>query len=296
MGKVEGSYSLVIMTTDKLIAIRDPYGYRPLSIGSLDGNPVVASETCAFDHIHARFVRDVQPGEIVIFDKDGERSLQSREQHTLEEQQFCSFESIYFSRPDSLFGGRSIYEARDQMGQMLAKEHPIDADMVVPIPSSGTCAAIGYARARKIPFVMAFIRNYYISRSFIIPSPDGRERAVNLKLNLIEGLVRGKRVIVIDDSIVRGTTSNARVRAIREAGATEVHMLVSSPPIQHPCFYGIDFPDKDSLVAAHKTPQEIGEMLGVDSLHYLSEDGLREVLGPGHCMACFNGNRPRSKT
>jgi len=289
MEKVEGAYSLVIMTKDALIAVRDPHGFRPLSLGTLDGNPVIASETCAFDIIGARFERDVKPGEVVIFDKNGMRSLMARSQF---ERSFCSFEWVYFGRPDSKMGGRKVYNMRSAIGEQLAKEYPIKADIVVPIPDGGVWAAAGYAEAMGIKLVNAFVRNHYVGRSFINPTQTGRDKTVIFKLNLIPELVTGKSVIIVDDSIVRGTTSRLRVKKIKEAGAREVHVLISCPPHMHSCYYGIDFPDRSKLVAVSHTNEQIRKMLGVDSLGYLSREGLASILGPGHCMACWDGNYP----
>ncbi len=289
--QVEGAYSLVILTDNALIAVRDPHGFRPLSLGRLDDSWIIASETCAFDILNAKFERDVEPGEIVVIEKSGVRSLKT--DTALVPKACCAFERIYFARPDSILDGRSVYNTRIAMGKKLAEEYPIDADIVVPVPDSGNYAALGYAEARKIPFVMAFIRNHYVGRSFIDPKQSGRDRAVNLKLNLIPELVKGKRVIVVDDSIVRGTTSKARVRRVREAGAREVHMLVSCPPHRHSCFYGIDFPDPSKLAATKSSNEEIRQTLGLDSLGYLSETGLVEAIGHnGLCTACFNGKYP----
>ncbi len=289
MAKVEGAYSLVIMTEDSLVAVRDPHGFRPLSIGTLDGNPVIASETCAFDMIGARFERDVEPGEIVIFKENTVRSLQADDRPSTS---FCAFEKIYFARPDSNMGGKSIYDLRVEMGKRLALEYPIEADAVVPILDGGYHAAHGYAQARGIELVEAFVRNHYALRSFIKPTQAGRDLTVNFKLNLIPSLVKGKRVVIVDDSIVRGTTCRARVKKVRQAGAREVHLLVSCPPHMHPCYYGIDFPDPSKLIAANHTREQIRVDLGLDSLGYLSEGGLIEVLGPGHCLACWNGKYP----
>ena len=294
MEKVEGSYSIIIMTPDTLIAARDPHGFRPLSIGTLDGNPIISSETCAFDVISARFERDVEPGEVVVFhgNKMETHMLpRSNSEQTLEH--FCAFEKIYFARPDSIMDGKSVYSTRFAMGEKLAEEYPIDADIVVPIPDGGVCAAMGFAKARQMELVQAFVRNHYVGRSFISPTQSGRDVAVNFKLNLIPELVKGKRVVVVDDSIVRGTTSHARVKTLKAAGAREVHMLISCPPHKHPCHYGIDFPDPTKLIATKSSKEQIRITLGLDSLGYLSEAGLVATLGAkGHCLACFNGSYP----
>ena len=292
MKKVEGAYSLVIMTTDSLIAVRDPNGFRPLSIGKLGETWVIASETCALDAINARFERDVEPGEIVTIDANGLRSLKA-EIGVDTKPSFCVFEYVYFARPDSNLMGTNVYSARIAMGKKLAEEYPIEADIVVPIPDSGNCAALGYSEAREIPIVMAFTRNHYVGRSFIGSRQEERDRTVNIKLNLIPELVRGKRVVIVDDSIVRGTTSTARVKRIKAAGAKEVHMLVSCPPHKHSCFYGIDFPDPTKLIANRRSCEEIRQDLGLDSLGYLSERGLVEAVGSHDlCLACFNGEYP----
>jgi len=290
MDRVEGAYSLVIMTKDLLIAVRDPHGFRPLSLGMLDGNPVIASETCALDTIGAHFEREVDPGEIVIF--EGNKKPRTLTARSHPKKSFCSFEHVYFAHPDSIIGGRSVYSIRKEMGHQLAREHPIEADLVMPVPDSGICAALGYHEESGIQFDLAFIRNHYVGRSFIQPTQVIRDFDARIKLNLIVSLVKGKRVIIVDDSIVRGTTSRMRVKTIKEAGAREVHMLISCPPHRYPCYYGIDFPDRSKLVAANHTVEEIRKNLGLDSLGYLSEEGLSQILGPGHCMACWNGKYP----
>jgi len=291
--KIEGAYSLVIMTEKELIGVRDPYGFRPLCLGKLDGAWVLASESCALDLIHAEFIRDVAPGEIVVINKDGMNSLQAFPDQ--EQRAFCIFEYIYFSRPDSTIANRNVYQVRVEMGKQLARENPIEADVVVPVPDSGNCAALGYSLESGIPFEMAFVRNHYVGRSFLQPSQLIRDFDVRVKLNLIKELVRGKRVIVVDDSIVRGTTCKARVNNLKEAGAKEVHVLVSCPPHMHPCVYGIDFPDRSKLMAANYSLEQIRNYLNADSLHYLSHDGLVKATGlPANsfCMACFDGKYP----
>ena len=292
--KLEGAYSLIIMTENELIGVRDPDGFRPLCIGQLaNGAYVFSSETCALDLIEAKFVRDVEPGEIVIIDDNGLRSIQAFPEQ--EKRSFCIFEYVYFSRPDSNIAGRNVHKVRVEMGRELARENPIDADIVVPIPDSGNCAALGYALESGIPFEMAFERNHYVGRSFLQPSQLIRDFNVRVKLNLITDLVKGKRVIIVDDSIVRGTTCKKRVNSIKEAGAREVHVLVSCPPHKNPCVYGIDFPDRSKLMAANNTLEEICTYLNADSLNYLSEEGM--VRATGHpkasfCMACYDGNYP----
>src|SRR5437899_7423164 len=291
--RIEGAYSLVIMTEQELIGVRDPHGFRPLSIGRMGDGWVLASETCAFDLIHARFVRDVEPGEIVIINENGLRSIQAFPEHT--RRAFCIFEYVYFARPDSTIAERNVYKIRVEMGRQLAREHPIDADIVVPVPDSGNCAALGYSEESNIPFEMAFVRNHYVGRSFLQPTQLIRDFDVRVKLNLIAELVKGKRVIIVDDSIVRGTTCKARVNNLKEAGATEVHVLVSCPPHMNPCVYGIDFPDRNKLMAANHSLEEIRKYLNADSLHYLSQAGLVEATGlPANsfCMACYDGNYP----
>ncbi len=293
MRRIEGAYSLAIMTERELIGVRDPFGFRPLSLGRVDGAWVLASETCAFDLIHAEFVRDVEPGEIVIIDRNGLRSIQAFPEH--ERRAFCIFEYVYFARPDSTIANRNVYKVRVEMGRELARENPVDADLVIPVPDSGNCAALGYSLESKIPYEMAFVRNHYVGRSFLQPSQLIRDFDVRVKLNLINELVKGKRVIVVDDSIVRGTTSKSRVNNLKEAGATEVHVMVSCPPHMNPCVYGIDFPDRTKLMAANHTQEEIRQYLNADSLSYLSPEGMVRATGlPKHafCMACYDGNYP----
>src|SRR5438128_4019428 len=291
--RIEGAYSLVIMTEQELIGVRDPHGFRPLSIGRVGDGWVLASETCAFDLIHAGFVRDVEPGEIVIINKDGLKSVQAFPEQT--RRAFCIFEYVYFARPDSTIAQRNVYKVRVEMGRQLAREHPIEADIVVPVPDSGNCAALGYSLESKIPFEMAFVRNHYVGRSFLQPTQLIRDFNVRVKLNLIGDLVKGKRVIIVDDSIVRGTTCKARVNNLKEAGAKEVHVLVSCPPHMNPCVYGIDFPDRSKLMAANHSLEEIRSYLDADSLHYLSAEGLVKATGlptNSFCLACYDGNYP----
>jgi len=291
--RLEGAYSMVIMTEQELIGVRDPHGFRPLCIGKLENAWVLASETCALDLIHAKFVRDVEPGEIVIINKEGLRAIQA---FPLQERRaFCIFEYVYFARPDSTIASRNVYKVRVEMGRQLARENPIDADIVVPVPDSGNCAALGYSLESEIPYEMAFIRNHYVGRSFLQPSQLIRDFNVRVKLNLIPELVKDKRVIIVDDSIVRGTTCKARVNNLKEAGAKEVHVLVSCPPHMNPCVYGIDFPDRSKLMAANYSMNEIRKYLSADSLAYLSQDGMVKATGlPANsfCMACYDGNYP----
>jgi amidophosphoribosyltransferase len=291
--RLEGAYSLAILTEDELIGVRDPFGFRPLCLGKLDDGWVLASETCALDLIHAKLEREIAPGEIVIIDKKGPRFLQAFPFHT--ERAFCIFEYVYFARPDSNIMNRNVYKVRVQMGRELAREHPLEADIVVPVPDSGNSAALGYSYESGIPYEMAFVRNHYVGRSFLQPSQLIRDFHVRVKLNLITDLVRGKRVIVIDDSIVRGTTSKARVNNLKEAGAKAVHVLVSCPPHMNPCVYGIDFPDRSKLMAANHSLDEIRQYLDADSVGYLSEAGMVRATGlPANsfCMACYNGKYP----
>ncbi len=288
----KGAFSVLIMTKDKLIAVRDPNGIRPLTIGKLENAYVVASETCALDIVGAQHIRDVINGEIVVIEKEG---LRSKTWQMGEREAICVFEYIYFARPDSILHGRNVFEARSQMGKYLAKQNPTDADMVMPVPESGVPAAIGYAEESKIPFGEGLIKNRYVGRTFIQPSQEIRDLGVKLKLNPIRDAVRGKKVVVIDDSIVRGTTSRQMISLIREAGAREVHMRVSSPPNICPCFYGIDTATKAELIASNLSIEGIRKYLGADSLGYLSLDNLiRAVAIPKSnlCLACFNNEYP----
>jgi amidophosphoribosyltransferase len=291
--RIEGAYSLVIMTENELIGVRDPHGFRPLSLGKMGDAWVLASETCAFDLIHAKFVRDIEPGEIVIISKEGVKSIQAFPEQ--ERRAFCIFEYVYFARPDSTIAGRNVYKVRVEMGRQLAREHRITADIVVPVPDSGNCAALGYSLESGIPYEMAFVRNHYIGRSFLQPSQLIRDFNVRVKLNLIPELVKNQRVIIVDDSIVRGTTSKARVTSLKEAGAKEVHVLVSCPPHMNPCVYGIDFPDRSKLMAVNHSLDEIRRYLNADSVGYLSQEGMVKATGlprDGFCMACYDGVYP----
>jgi amidophosphoribosyltransferase len=292
--RIEGAYSLVIMTEKELIGARDPHGFRPLSIGrTANGAWVLSSETTAFDLIHAKFVRDVEPGEIVIINDKGLTSIPAFPEH--KKRSFCIFEYVYFARPDSMINGKSVYAVRKEMGRQLAREHKVDADLVIPVPDSGVYAAMGYAEETGIPYEMAFIRNHYVGRSFLQPSQLIRDFNVRVKLNLIESLVKGKRVVIVDDSIVRGTTCRSRVKTLKDAGAKEVHVAVSCPPHMNPCVYGIDFPDRSKLMAANNTVDEICKYLNADSLHYLSQEGMVQATGQpaeNFCMACYDGNYP----
>ena len=290
--QVRGSYSLVFLTTDQLIAVRDPNGFRPLSLGRLKDAWVVASETCAFDLIEADYMRDIEPGEILLIDKYGPKSFRpfDRAQYTP-----CVFEFIYFARPDSNIFGANVYAVRKNLGRELAKEHPIDADVVIPVPDSGVPAAVGFSEVSGIPFQMGLIRSHYIGRTFIEPKDAIRHFGVKIKLNAVRDLLRGKRVVVIDDSIVRGTTSRKIVKMIRDAGAKEVHMRISSPPTICPCFYGIDTPTKKELIASSHATDEISTYITSDTLRYLSIEGLYRAVsdaGGSFCDACFTGKYP----
>ncbi|HET7501989.1 MAG TPA: amidophosphoribosyltransferase [Kofleriaceae bacterium] len=290
--RVRGAYSLVLLTHDaKMIGVRDPNGFRPLVIGRLKDAFVLSSETCSFDLIEAEFIREVEPGEIVVIDKSGMTS------HRLAETApptFCVFEHVYFARPDSFLNGKSVYRAREKLGKQLAQEAPVVADVVIPVPDSGVPAAIGYAKEVKLPFEMGLIRSHYVGRTFIEPQDSIRHFGVRLKLSPVRSIVDGKRVVVVDDSLVRGTTSRKIVKMLRNAGAREVHLRISAPPTTHPCFYGIDTPTRSELVAASHTVEEIGRYVTCDSIAYLSHDGMMAAVGAarsgaGYCSACFTG-------
>ncbi|NLG25927.1 MAG: amidophosphoribosyltransferase, partial [Clostridiales bacterium] len=293
MGQLKGAYSLVIMSASKLLAVRDPLGIRPLCIGTIDGGYVVASESCALDSVGAAFLRDVAPGEVVLID---ERGLHSDMTAAVPgKKALCAFEFIYFARPDSVIDGSSVHVARQRAGAFLALEHPVQADVVVGVPDSGIDAAMGYAKQSGIPYDVGFIKNKYIGRTFIQPGQSQREDRVRIKLNVVSASVKGKRVIMIDDSIVRGTTSARIVRLLREAGASEVHMRVSSPPFLNPCFYGTDIDSRDNLIACHHSVEEIRRIIGVDTLGYLNTAYvplLADATPGGFCDACFTGNYP----
>lgn len=296
LGEVEGAYCLVIMTETKLIGVRDPHGFRPLCIGKLNDGWVIASESCALDTVGAEFVRDVEPGEMVVIDENGLASHRFAEPRR---RALCVFEYIYFARPDSVIDGQSVQQARFEMGRQLARESACQGDIVISVPDSGTTAALGFSRESNIPFGEGLIKNRYIGRTFIQPEQKKRDLSVKIKLNAIKAVVEGKRVIMVDDSIVRGTTSGKIVRMLKEAGAKEVHMCVSSPPIAHPCYYGIDTSVRRDLIAATKTVEEIRQMIGADSLHYLSLEGLYQsvdrVRYEDMCYACFNSDYPAKK-
>ncbi|MCQ2573317.1 MAG: amidophosphoribosyltransferase [Treponema sp.] len=290
MEKIEGAYSLVIMTEEKMVAVRDPNGYRPLCYGVISSEEgdiyVIASETCALDVVGAEFIRDIEPGEIVSFSKDGIKSIKThcgREKKSL-----CVFEYIYFARPDSVIDGVSVHESRVKAGKILAKEHPVEADVVIGVPDSGLDAALGYSQESGIPYGMGFVKNKYIGRTFINPGQTERQNKVKIKLNPVSSTVKGKRVVLIDDSIVRGTTSGHIVQLVREAGATEVHVRISSPPFIAPCYYGTDVPDCQHLIACNHSLDEIAKIIGADSLGYLSMDGALSLgKDDGLCCKCF---------
>lgn len=292
MNELKGAYSLVLMSPKKLIAVRDPQGFRPLVIGELNGGYVFTSETCALDSLGARYLRDVEAGEIVVADANGLRSLRT---HCGEKTSMCVFEFVYFARPDSVIEGCSVHLARQRAGAYLALEHPVQADIVVGVPDSGLDAALGYAKQSGIPYGIGFIKNRYIGRTFIQPTQAMRERAVRIKLNALAANVKDKRVVLIDDSIVRGTTSAKIVDLLRDAGAKEVHMRVSSPPFLNPCYFGTDIDSRDKLIACRMTQEEIANQIGVDSLGYLSVDNVKKVAEGakcGFCTACFSGEYP----
>ena len=287
--KIEGAFSLVFLSRSKMFAMRDRFGFRPLSLGKVGDGYVVASETCAFDLIGAEYIREVEPGELLIFEKGKEpqsiKVFDATPKH-------CIFEYVYFARPDSQVYGQNVYQKRKNMGVELAKEQPVEADMVVPVPDGGVPSAIGYSQESGIPFEMGIMRNHYIGRTFIEPTQEMRDLKVKMKLSPITNLIKGKRVIVIDDSIVRGTTSRRIIRMLKEAGAAEVHMRVSSPPTTDPCFYGVDTPNKDKLIAANMSTDEICEFIEADSLAYLDADALLRSVNAttnNYCTACFTG-------
>lgn len=292
MNRLEGAYSLVIMSPSKLIAVRDPHGFRPLCIGQIGEDVVFASESCALDSVGAHFVRDVEPGEIVIVDKNGMRSDKSHVGAM--PKTTCIFEYIYFARPDSVIDGSSVHNARVRAGALLALEHPVQADVVIGVPDSGIDAAIGYARQSGIPYGIGLIKNKYIGRTFIQPTQSDREDKVRIKLNPVSAVVRGKRVVMVDDSIVRGTTSARIVRLLREAGATEVHFRSSAPKFLNPCYFGTDIDSRENLIACKYSTEEIAEMIGVDSLGFLSCENVLKIPDNscGFCDACFTGNYP----
>lgn len=295
VSRLEGAYSFVVLTgRGELIGMKDPNGFRPLCLGKLNGHYILSSETCALDLIQAEFVRELDPGEIVIIDENGVTSMVPEKRR---KQSLCIFEYIYFARPDSTIAGKNVYQMRKAHGKRLAQESHVDADFVMPFPDSGNYAALGYSEESGIPFEMAMIRNHYVGRSFIQPTQSMRDFAVRIKLNPVKEQIRGKDIIIIEDSIIRGTTAKTRVKALRELGANKVHMRISCPPHRFPCFYGIDFSTKGELIAAKKSLEELRDFLGLDSLHYLSIEGMLEASGVENpkdffCKACFDGNYP----
>ena len=292
MPHIKGAYSLLVMSPRKLIAARDPYGFKPLCIGKRDDTWVVASETCALDTVGAEFIRDVEPGEIIVINEEGLAS-DRRYCNLAEKSGRCIFEYIYFARPDSVIDGVSVFNSRIMAGKILAQTHPVEADLVVGVPESGNDAAMGYALESGIPYGRAFVKNNYVGRTFIKPKQSMREQSVKIKLNVLKDAVKGKRIIMIDDSIVRGTTSGNIVQMLKNAGATEVHVRISSPPFKYPCYFGTDIPNRDQLIANHHTVEEIGEMMGADSLGYLDLERMGEMVeGLKYCQACFNGDYP----
>ncbi len=292
LGELEGAFCFLIMTSDCLMAARDAYGFRPLSIGRLGDAWVVASETCALKQTGAEFIRDVAPGELVVIDESGLRSVAFGENP--KNQARCVFEMVYFARPDSVVFGKNVHGVRMQYGMQLAREQPADADVVIPVPDSGNSAALGFSRESGIPLDYGFIRNHYVGRTFIMPHQETRSKSVDMKLSVVPDVVKGQRVVVVDDSIVRGTTQRWLVNRLREVGAKEVHMRISCPPITHPCFYGIDFPTSDELIAGTRDTDAIREYIDVDSLGYLSLEGLMHPFedADGFCSACFTGKYP----
>ncbi len=286
---LEGAYSFVFLTENQLMGVRDPLGFRPLCLGKLNKAYVLASETCALDLIHAKFVREVEPGEIIIIDEKGIHSFFPMGKSI--RRAYCIFEHIYFSRPDSRVFGENVQVVREKLGRRLAMEHPAQADLVIPIPDSGNAAALGYSHQSEIPFAHGLIRNHYIGRTFIQPSQEIRDLNVKVKFNPLKDVIKGKRLVVVDDSIVRGTTCRNRVRSLREAGAKEIHMRISCPPIRHPCFYGIDFPTRKELIAQTHTVEEIRKFVEVDTLGYLSLEGMLSCVAASqeYCTACYSG-------
>jgi amidophosphoribosyltransferase len=292
VSQVQGAFSFVMMTPDQLIAVRDPHGFRPLALGRLGDALVVASETCAMDLIGAAYVRDIEPGEVLIVDAAGMRSIKPFGPAPLAH---CIFEHVYFARPDSYVFGKSVNEVRTNLGRILAREQPVDADVVVPVPDSGVCAAMGYAEASGVPLRMGLIRNHYVGRTFIEPQASIRHFGVRVKLNPVRSILEGKRVVLVDDSIVRGTTSRKIVRMVRAAGAEQVHVRISCPPTISPCFYGVDTPRRSELIAATHTLQEITRYLDADSVGYLSLEGLMTAVGSdrgSYCSSCYTGKYP----
>ncbi|NPA39840.1 MAG: amidophosphoribosyltransferase [Thermodesulfobacteria bacterium] len=296
MKRVRGAYSILLLYEDNLIAFRDPWGFRPLALGMLNGGYVIASETCAFDLIGAQYLRDVKPGEILIISKDGPKSYYPfKGKKTKFQRSYCIFEFIYFARPDSYIFSKNVYPIRKNLGKNLYKECPLEADFVMPFPDSGNYAAIGYSQASGLPLEFAMIRNHYVGRTFIQPSQKIRDISVKMKLNPVKEILRDKEVVIIDDSLVRGTTSKNRLKSIKEAGAKRIHFLLSCPPIKYPCFFGIDFPSSAELIAGRHSVEEIRKYLDIDTLYYLSIEGLLDAVGDLRdkvCLACFTGEYP----
>ena len=294
MDRLKGAYSMVMMSATKLIAVRDPEGFRPLCIGEKEGAIIFASETCALDSLGAKYLREVDPGEIVVVDKAGMRSIRT---HCKGKGHVCVFEYVYFARPDSVVEGASVHEARQRAGAFLALESPVQADVVIGVPDSGLDAALGFSKQSGIPYGVGFIKNRYVGRTFIQPTQAMRENAVRIKLNALSATVKGKRVVLVDDSIVRGTTSARIVKLLREAGATEVHMRISSPPFMHPCFFGTDVASRDKLIACRlNSVEEIAKEIGVDSLAYMKVEDMKKIAqvttGCDFCVGCFTGEYP----
>jgi amidophosphoribosyltransferase len=293
LAQVQGAYSILLLTETQLIAVRDPHGFRPLALGKLGGATVFSSETCAFDLLGAEYVREVEPGEVLVLDRDGSHSHFPGPKVRPKP---CVFEHVYFSRPDSLVYGLSVMATRREMGRLLARRHPVEADLVVPVPDSGVSAALGYAEQSGIPFEFGLIRNHYVGRTFIEPRQSIRSFGVKVKLNPVRELLKGKRVVLVDDSLVRGTTSRKIVEMVRAAGAAEVHVRISSPPTTHSCFYGIDTPTRDHLLASSRTAGQIRDFILADSIGYLTMEDLQAAMGDrdgqGFCYACFTGDYP----
>ncbi len=294
LNRVEGAYSLILMTEDEVIGVRDPSAFRPLCIGLLGDSYCLASESCALDQIGAEYLRPVEPNEMVVIDKDGLKSYPLEQPRAIS---MCIFELIYLSRPDSIVFGKSVYLTRKEFGRILAREHPLEADLVIPVPDSGIPAAIGYSEESGIPYDMGLLRNHYVGRTFIQPDSFFRSTRVRIKLSPVSEMIKGKRVVIVDDSIVRGTTSKEIVKMLKNAGAKEIHFLISSPPVNYPCFYGIDTPTREELLAAiyNNDTNKIRDYLGADSIHYLSMEGLLDAMGKDrsqYCRACFNGEYP----
>lgn len=293
LNELKGAFSFLLMTKDRVMAARDPLGFKPLSIGKLGGAYIFASETCALVQVGAEYIRDVQPGELVVVDKDGLASSQFAGALDPRQAQ-CIFEHVYFARPDSQVFGESVHGIRCQLGLRLAREQPADADIVIAVPDSGNAAALGYSRGSEIPLDYGFIRNHYVGRTFIMPEAHQRSDSADMKLAVVRDVVNGKRVVVVDDSIIRGTTARRRVAALKQAGAREIHLRIACPPVMNPCFFGIDFPTSEELIAGHRSIDDICRFLGADSLGYLSNEGLLSPFQHPHayCTACFSGKYP----